>query len=51
MLELNPGVPVVQVLHIDYDPDGTTLQAADDLYASTATNSHSGGPSRARPHE
>lgn len=34
MLELNPGVPVVQVLHIDYDPDGRTLQVADDLYAA-----------------
>jgi hypothetical protein len=34
MLELNPGVPVVQVLHIDYGPDGRTLQVADDLYAA-----------------
>ena len=34
MLELNPGVPVVQVLHIDYDPDGRTLQVADDLYSA-----------------
>jgi DNA-binding GntR family transcriptional regulator len=34
MLELNPGVPVVQVLYIDYDPDGRTLEAADDLYAA-----------------
>jgi GntR family transcriptional regulator len=34
MLELTPGVPVVQVLHIDYDPDGRTLQVADDLYAA-----------------
>lgn len=33
-LELAPGVPVVQMLHIDYDPDGRTLQVADDLYAA-----------------
>jgi GntR family transcriptional regulator len=33
-LELTPGVPVVQMLHIDYDPDGRTLQVADDLYAA-----------------
>ena len=31
-LELNPRVPVVRLLHIDYDPDGRTLQVADDLY-------------------
>ncbi len=34
MLELDPGVPVVQMLHIDYAPDGRTLQVADDLYAA-----------------
>jgi GntR family transcriptional regulator len=34
MLELDPGVPVVRMLHIDYDPDGRTLQVADDLYAA-----------------
>ena len=34
LLELVPGVPVVRMLHIDYDPDGRTLQVADDLYAS-----------------
>jgi GntR family transcriptional regulator len=34
LLELNPGVPVVRLLHIDYDPDGRTLQVADDLYAA-----------------
>ncbi len=34
VLELDPGVPVVQMLHIDYDPDGRTLQVADDLYAA-----------------
>lgn len=34
LLELDPGVPVVQLLHIDYDPDGRTLQVADDLYAA-----------------
>src|SRR6266480_4081649 len=34
LLELDPGVPVVRMLHIDYDPDGRTLQVADDLYAA-----------------
>lgn len=34
LLELSPGVPVVQMLHIDYDPDGRTLQVADDLYVA-----------------
>ena len=34
LLELNPGIPVVRMLHIDYDPDGRTLQVADDLYAA-----------------
>jgi GntR family transcriptional regulator len=33
LLELDPGVPVVRMLHIDYDPEGRTLQVADDLYA------------------
>jgi GntR family transcriptional regulator len=33
LLELEAGVPVVRMLHIDYDPDGRTLQVADDLYA------------------
>jgi GntR family transcriptional regulator len=33
LLELDPGVPVVRMLHIDHDPDGRTLQVADDLYA------------------
>ena len=33
LLELDPGVPVVRMLHIDYDQDGRTLQVADDLYA------------------
>lgn len=33
-LELSPGVPVVQMFHIDYDPQGRTLQVADDLYAA-----------------
>jgi GntR family transcriptional regulator len=33
LLELDPGVPVVRLLHVDYDPDGRTLQVADDLYA------------------
>jgi GntR family transcriptional regulator len=34
LLELGPGVPVVQMLHIDYATDGRTLQVADDLYAA-----------------
>jgi len=34
LLALDPGVPVVRMLHIDYDPDGRTLQVADDLYAA-----------------
>lgn len=25
---------MVRMLHIDYDPDGSTLQVADDLYAA-----------------
>ncbi len=33
LLELDPGVPVVRMLHVDYDPDGRPLQVADDLYA------------------
>ena len=33
LLELEPGVPVVRMMHIDYDPEGRTLQVADDLYA------------------
>jgi GntR family transcriptional regulator len=34
VLALDPGVPVVRMLHIDYDQDGRTLQVADDLYAA-----------------
>ena len=34
LLTLDPGVPVVRMLHIDYDPHGRTLQVADDLYAA-----------------
>jgi len=34
LLALDPGVPVVRMLHIDYDPNGRTLQVADDLYAA-----------------
>ena len=34
VLKLDPGVPVVRMLHIDYAPDGRTLQVADDLYAA-----------------
>jgi len=33
LLELDPGVPVVRMLHIDYGKDCRTLQVADDLYA------------------
>jgi len=33
LLRLDPGVPVVRMLHIDYDQDGRALQVADDLYA------------------
>lgn len=34
MLKLVVGVPVVRLLHIDYDADDRTLQVADDLYAA-----------------
>jgi GntR family transcriptional regulator len=34
VLELDPGVPVVRMLHIDFASDGRTLQLADDLYAA-----------------
>lgn len=34
MLGLVTGVPVVRMLHIDYDANGRTLQVADDLYAA-----------------
>jgi GntR family transcriptional regulator len=34
LLELEPGVPVVRMLHVDYDRDGRALQVADDLYAA-----------------
>ncbi len=34
LLELGPGVPVVRLLHIDYDPQDRTLQVADDVYAA-----------------
>src|SRR5215468_290889 len=33
LLELDPGVPVARMLHIDWDPQGRALQVADDLYA------------------
>jgi GntR family transcriptional regulator len=33
LLELDAGVPVVRMMHIDYDPGGRCLQLADDLYA------------------
>lgn len=31
-LQLDPGIPVVRMLHVDYDPEGRPLQVADDLY-------------------
>jgi GntR family transcriptional regulator len=31
-LRLPPGVPVVRLLHIDYDDEDRPLQVADDLY-------------------
>ena len=34
LLELRPGVPLVRLLHIDYDPQDRTLHVADDLYAA-----------------
>jgi len=34
LLELPPGVPLVRLLHIDYDPQDRTLQVAGDLYAA-----------------
>jgi GntR family transcriptional regulator len=34
LLELGPGVPVVRLLHVDYDAQDHTLQVADDVYAS-----------------
>lgn len=33
LLHLNPGVPVVRMWDVDYDTDGRTLQAAEDIYA------------------
>ena len=33
-LALDAGVPVVRMLHIDYDQDSRTLQVSDDLYAA-----------------
>ena len=34
LLELGPGIPVVRLLHIDYDPQDRALQVGDDLYAA-----------------
>jgi GntR family transcriptional regulator len=34
LLELDPDVPVVRMLHIDFAPDSRTLALADDLYAA-----------------
>jgi GntR family transcriptional regulator len=33
LLRLDAGVPVVRMLHIDYNPENQPLQVADDLYA------------------
>ena len=33
LLRLAPGVPIVQMCDVDYDPSGRPLQAAEDLYA------------------
>ena len=34
LLELRPGVPLVRLLHIDYDPQDRPLHVADDLYSA-----------------
>ena len=34
ILQLGPGVPVVRMLHVDYDAEDRPLQVADDLYAA-----------------
>jgi GntR family transcriptional regulator len=34
VLRLPPGIPVVRLLHIDYDDEDRTLQVADDLYVA-----------------
>jgi GntR family transcriptional regulator len=34
LLRLRAGVPLVRLLHIDYDAQDRTLQVADDLYAA-----------------
>jgi len=46
LLELDPGVAVVRMLHIDYDPDGRTLQGLMTYTRVTGTSSRSSGPSR-----
>jgi GntR family transcriptional regulator len=33
LLRLDPGVPVVRMIHVDYDPDDRPLQIVDDLYS------------------
>jgi GntR family transcriptional regulator len=33
LLMLDPGVPVVRMIHVDYDAEGRSLQVADDLYS------------------
>jgi GntR family transcriptional regulator len=34
LLELDPGIPVVRMLHIDFAQGGQTLALSDDLYAA-----------------
>jgi GntR family transcriptional regulator len=34
LLELAPGVPLVRLLHVDYDPQDRALHVTDDLYAA-----------------
>jgi len=33
LLRLGAGIPIVQMWDVDYDEEGRTLQAAEDLYA------------------
>jgi len=34
LLRLGAGIPIVQMWDVDYDEEGRTLQAAEDLYAA-----------------
>ncbi len=58
ILRLDPGIPVVRMLHVDYDAQGRTLQVADDLYAGdqhefafewSEAETGDGGAQRAEP--